>query len=85
VSETIPADILWQAQSPQVFKYGLLMKAYEKALEDKFVSKDDSSFVERIGAKVKVVECPYENIKIFKPFDLQVAKVVGKKAKENKP
>lgn len=84
VAETIPADVLWQAQSPQVFKYSLLMKAYEKALEDKFVSKDDSSFVERIGIKVKVVECPYENIKIFKPFDLQVAKAVGKQTKTKK-
>lgn len=55
---------LWQAQTPQIFKKGLLIKA------------DDASLVERIGGNVKMVEGNRENLKITYPVDLKIAEMI---------
>ncbi len=64
---------IWAAQTPQCFKYPVIMKAYEEAIRDGFVGTDDSMLVERIGYKVKMIMGSYENIKITTPEDLIVA------------
>lgn len=61
---------LWCAHTPQVFEYGIIMKAYESAFNDGVLGTDDSMLVERIGIKVKMVEGSYSNIKITTPEDL---------------
>lgn len=45
VKKTLKRDILWAIQTPQVFKYAALMKAYKKAADEKFYSTDDSAIV----------------------------------------
>ncbi|MEX0608541.1 MAG: 2-C-methyl-D-erythritol 4-phosphate cytidylyltransferase [Balneolaceae bacterium] len=72
---------LWQAQTPQVFKKELLMKAYETALEDDFIGTDDASLVERVGGIVQMIEGGRENLKITYPIDLKIAELIlGEKA-----
>ena len=61
-------------QTPQVFEYDLLLKAYEQPYSAFFT--DDASVVEAFGHPVKTVPGNRENIKITTPFDLLVAKAL---------
>ena len=81
VSATIPRQNLWLTQTPQAFKFELLKKAYIAAYRDKYYGTDDASLVERIGAKVKLIEGSYENIKITTSEDLILAKALMKNKK----
>ncbi len=75
VDQTPDRSFLWSVQTPQVFKYDLIMKAYKKAFEDGVYHTDDSALVERIGKKVKIVEGEHDNIKITVPMDLKWAEI----------
>ena len=71
VEETLPRDILWEAQTPQIFKRDLLEKAF--AENDGKRTTDDASLVEQLGVKVKIFMGDYKNIKITTPEDLMIA------------
>ena len=76
---TLPREKLWLAQTPQVFDYDLLLKAFQKAISDNFYGTDDASLVERIGGKISIVEGNYDNIKITTPEDLELAQLIAKR------
>lgn len=80
--ETTPRrDLVWTIQTPQVFSYTLIKKAYEclikeeTSLIEKGISvTDDAMVVETLlGERVKLVEGSYKNIKITTPEDISVA------------
>ncbi len=73
ILSTPPRDLLWLAQTPQVFDAELLWSAFIKANSDNFTGTDESSLVERLGAEVQIVEGSEENIKITTPGDLILA------------
>ena len=73
VRETPPRESLWQAQTPQTFRYGIIRRVYEQAAADGFLGTDDASLVERAGGAVAVVMGDYRNIKITTPEDLVLA------------
>ncbi|MBW2984714.1 2-C-methyl-D-erythritol 4-phosphate cytidylyltransferase, partial [Candidatus Woesearchaeota archaeon] len=64
VKQTLNRKRIWQMQTPQAIKYSLAKEAFEKAYRDNFYGTDDVGLVERLGKKVKIVECNDENIKI---------------------
>lgn len=64
---------LVSVQTPQGFQRDILIKAYEQAERDNFLGTDDSSLVERLGYKVKIVKSDYCNIKITTPEDILIA------------
>ncbi|PKN13007.1 MAG: 2-C-methyl-D-erythritol 4-phosphate cytidylyltransferase [Deltaproteobacteria bacterium HGW-Deltaproteobacteria-4] len=64
---------LWQVQTPQVFRYGLLLAAYGQARADGFTGTDDAMLVERLQYPVTMVPGSYRNIKITTPEDLSIA------------
>ncbi|MBQ6554237.1 MAG: 2-C-methyl-D-erythritol 4-phosphate cytidylyltransferase [Firmicutes bacterium] len=73
IVETTPQrSLLWQAQTPQAFKYDIIMEAHKKAQADGFLGTDDSMLTERFGYKTKMVSGSYENIKITTPEDLDI-------------
>lgn len=76
VTETLDRLVLWEAQTPQVFKRDILMRAYAKAREDGYYGTDESSLVERLGVKVYVVMGSYSNLKVTSFEDLDVIKVL---------
>lgn len=78
VQETPPRKYLWQTQTPQVFQRSLLFEAYESAREENYISTDDSSLVERLGEKVRMVQGDRSNFKITYPLDLQLAELIIK-------
>lgn len=69
-------DYVYTVQTPQVFSYPLIIRAYEKIMEDKVKAiTDDAMVVEYLGEKkVKLIEGSYENIKVTTPEDYLIAK-----------
>lgn len=61
-------------QTPQVFTYGILSKAYKQSYSSSFT--DDASVVEAMGDLITTVPGDPMNIKITTPFDLIVAKTL---------
>jgi 2-C-methyl-D-erythritol 4-phosphate cytidylyltransferase len=76
IHATLPRERLIMAQTPQVFQYALLRRAFEKAKEDGFTGTDESSLVERLEqVEVSVVLGSDRNIKITKPSDMDLARL----------
>lgn len=79
---TLPRDLLWQIQTPQVFEYPLICRAYaglmenrERLLAEGVKITDDAMAVETFtDQKVKLTEGAYENIKVTTPEDIVLAK-----------
>lgn len=84
IVETIPRTYLWQAQTPQAFRYDIILKAHESATHDRFIGTDDASLVERIGFPVKIIEGKRYNIKITTQEDLFFAETILKKQTSQK-
>ena len=76
VMKTLDRRKLWAIQTPQTFKYDLIMKAHLYARDNNIQATDDAFLVEQIGHKVKLIMGSYENIKITTPDDLAVAKAI---------
>jgi 2-C-methyl-D-erythritol 4-phosphate cytidylyltransferase len=70
---TIPRDRIVLAQTPQVFRYTLLMEAFKKAREEDYEGTDEASLVEHLGWEVTIVPGSNRNIKITTPEDLLLA------------
>ena len=64
---------LWQAQTPQAFRFELIRTAHERAVRDGFRGTDDASLIEHFGHPVAMLEGCYRNIKITTPEDLILA------------
>jgi len=73
VVDTPPRDTLWQAQTPQSFRFGIIHAAHMAAEADGFTGTDDASLIERNGGKISIVRGDYRNIKITTPEDLILA------------
>ncbi len=71
VLNTIPRDNLWSIQTPQIFKYEIIKKAYEQINND---VTDDASLVEQLGNQVNVFMGSYNNIKLTTKDDINTAK-----------
>ena len=76
ITDTPARDTLWLAQTPQCFRYDIIMKAYEEAVKEGIRGTDDSMFAERLGIKIKMVKGDYNNIKITTPEDLYIGEVI---------
>ncbi|MCU0373126.1 MAG: 2-C-methyl-D-erythritol 4-phosphate cytidylyltransferase [Ignavibacteria bacterium] len=70
VLKTVPRENLWSIQTPQIFSYAKLSKAFDYAARHKFVGTDEASLMEYAGFKVKVIEGEMSNIKITTRKDL---------------
>ncbi len=75
ITSTLQRDRLVLAQTPQVFRYDLLTRAFAVAREDGFIGTDESSLVERLEVEVSVVLGSDRNIKITKPGDMDLARL----------
>ncbi|HEX5431849.1 MAG TPA: 2-C-methyl-D-erythritol 4-phosphate cytidylyltransferase [Bryobacteraceae bacterium] len=76
IRSTLPREHLVLAQTPQVFRFDLLKRAFEAARGDAFTGTDESSLVERLEeVEVSVVQSTDRNIKITKPSDIELARL----------
>jgi 2-C-methyl-D-erythritol 4-phosphate cytidylyltransferase len=75
-SQTLDRSALWLIQTPQAFRAKILIKAFNKARREKFISTDEAALVERIDVKARIVEGNYDNIKITTPEDLELGMLI---------
>lgn len=77
VRATISRERLVLAQTPQVFRYEVLRRAFAKAREDCFAGTDESSLVEHLDdVEISVVPGSERNIKITRPSDMDLARLL---------
>ena len=74
IIKTLNRDDVWLAQTPQVFRYDLILKAHEDARRQGYSATDDASLVERLGEPVKIIAGSRANIKITVKEDLGLAR-----------
>jgi 2-C-methyl-D-erythritol 4-phosphate cytidylyltransferase len=74
VLRTEPRDKLWQAQTPQMFRYGLLQRAL--SLLDGAVVTDEAQAIERMGFQAKLVAGDMTNFKVTYPQDIKLAELI---------
>ena len=76
IEKTLERDRIWLAQTPQAFKYELIIKAHETAWRDGYIGSDDACLVERLGVSVKIINGSKNNIKITVREDLVIARAM---------
>lgn len=79
VTETVGRDGLWLAQTPQVFKTGLLLDALERTLNDSADITDEAGAMEAVGYRPHVVLGSPANFKITYEADLELARQLREK------
>ncbi len=75
IKETLQRDRLWAAQTPQIFGFDTITRAY-KHLPTEIT--DDATAVERLGYKVQLYMGDYKNIKVTTPEDLALARIIAR-------
>lgn len=76
IESTPDRKLVWQAQTPQVFKTNAFRAATYVARDEEYEGTDDASLLEHIGIPVKLIEGSKENIKITEPTDIYFAEAV---------
>jgi 2-C-methyl-D-erythritol 4-phosphate cytidylyltransferase len=71
IDKTVPREQLWAAQTPQMFRYGLLRYALEQAEN----VTDEASAIEALGLKPLLVEGSARNFKVTLPHDVALAEL----------
>ena len=69
IATTVPRDGLWQAQTPQMFRYVMLKRALESARN----VTDEASAIEAMGLRPRLVRGDPTNLKVTYPLDLHLA------------
>ena len=72
IDATVPREPLWQAQTPQMFRYGLL----REALGHRRAVTDESGALEAMGHRPLLVAADACNLKVTYPADLDLAEKI---------
>ncbi|MCR5275407.1 MAG: 2-C-methyl-D-erythritol 4-phosphate cytidylyltransferase [Clostridiales bacterium] len=78
VDRTLDRSTLYEVQTPQVFKYGVLLDVSARAKESGITATDDTALAEALGIPVRLIPCSYGNIKITTPEDAALAEFMLK-------
>ena len=84
VESTVDRHGLWRALTPQMFRYGVLQKALQQALDQDRQVTDDASAIEQLGLQPQLIEGSSDNIKITTPEDRQLAEYFLSRAARHK-
>ena len=76
ITETVPREHLWLAQTPQGFRRSDGLLAFATAQRDGFQGTDDVQLLERLGLSVTLVTGDARNLKLTTPDDLAVAEAL---------
>jgi 2-C-methyl-D-erythritol 4-phosphate cytidylyltransferase len=81
--KTIPRDGLWQAQTPQMFKYGMLKYALQgnSGAASRPAYTDEAEAIEALGLQPKLVQGELRNLKVTYPQDLEMLEALFIKGK----
>lgn len=81
VGKTLPRDMIWIAQTPQVFRFDIIADAHARVKDDDVT--DDAELVERLGYTVRLYMGSYGNIKITTPEDFLLAEIIAGEHRDN--
>jgi 2-C-methyl-D-erythritol 4-phosphate cytidylyltransferase len=83
IEKTIPRDGLWQAQTPQMFKYGVLKYALGGNIHaaSRPTFTDEAEAIEALGLSPKLVQGELRNLKVTYPQDLELLEALFSKEK----
>lgn len=70
---TEPREGLWHAQTPQMFRYGLLHRALRACAQAGEQVTDEAAAVEKLGIRPRLVEGSQRNLKVTYAADLEFA------------
>lgn len=76
VLETVSREHLWAAATPQMFRFGLLMKALKSCRDSGISPTDEAGAIECLGLQAEVIEGHSDNLKITHGADLALAEAV---------
>jgi len=76
VAHTERREHLWQAQTPQMFRYGLLLEALQMSVKNASVATDEAQSVEALGHQPKLVTGEIRNLKVTYPQDLALIEAI---------
>jgi 2-C-methyl-D-erythritol 4-phosphate cytidylyltransferase len=71
---TEPREMLWQAQTPQMFRHEMLARALEALGTD--TPTDEARAIEHLGLQPKLVACDSTNLKVTYPRDIKLAELI---------
>ncbi len=71
VRSTPDRSTMWNVQTPQTFRYRMILEAYEKASAAGVDATDDAAVAELAGHQVWLVEGSADNIKLTTPEDIR--------------
>jgi 2-C-methyl-D-erythritol 4-phosphate cytidylyltransferase len=74
VLRTEPREQLWQAQTPQMFRFAPLLSALQAA--DRGRISDEASAMERLGHRPRLVMGSAANLKVTHPQDLALTELI---------
>jgi 2-C-methyl-D-erythritol 4-phosphate cytidylyltransferase len=80
IGETLQRERLWAAQTPQIFSFDVITRAYENLAAE---VTDDAAAVECLGHKVQLYMGDYKNIKVTTTVDLALARIIAGEWKRN--
>ncbi|MDO9216548.1 MAG: 2-C-methyl-D-erythritol 4-phosphate cytidylyltransferase [Lacisediminimonas sp.] len=75
VQATLPRAGLWAAQTPQMFRCGLLQRALHQALASAATVTDEASAIEALGLQPLLVQGSLCNMKVTLPEDAALAEL----------
>ncbi len=70
IAATVSCEKLWGAQTPQMFRHGMLLQALDQAGTE---VTDEASAIEALGLSPRLVESDASNLKVTWPGDLAIA------------
>ena len=76
VLETVDRSHVWQAFTPQMFRFGTLQQALSSALKEGATITDEASAIELSGLAPRLIEGRADNLKVTRPEDLQLLRLL---------
>jgi 2-C-methyl-D-erythritol 4-phosphate cytidylyltransferase len=73
ITQTLERSRLWLAQTPQTFRYDLLVEAHKRAQGE---ATDDAALVEALGVQVRLYRGSPRNLKVTTPEDLAIVEAL---------
>ena len=72
VVSTVNRQKIRAVQTPQLFRYALIRKAYDQAYKKGLYATDDAALVEAMGGNIRVIPGSPYNIKVTVPEDMDM-------------
>ncbi len=76
VLRTVDRSRLWLAQTPQAFRFGLVLEAHQRANREGYRGTDDASLIEWCGWPVAVIPGSAYNLKVTTAADLALLRAL---------